>query len=290
MNSRKKKKITVAVLLTALALGGVLLAGCSLSRRAEVEPGEYVVLNDGATPNRAAAQEIQGVAIDRDKRLIVLTRVDGSEIVTSFVARDRTKWPAGCPSNVHSTRMEVLEIAEDPLTIGATTFSHPVLVRDCPPDPMRLVLREDGAIGGGGSACPHPVPCIYFAPRSPDSPSSLLLPRSPKGYELYSWPRYKEWRFTLITGTNRLKRYQEIVSPESTITETDWVKLSVQGTENLKAVLQRLPEGENVTWIGDGWLERVGAPKGNIHLPGQGVLKEIDGYCSRLGIQLQIAY
>jgi hypothetical protein len=66
--------------------------------------------------------------------------------------------------------MEVLEIAQDPLTVGATSFSRPIVVRDCPPDPARIVLREDGAIGGAGTACPYPEPCMVFAPAATGSP------------------------------------------------------------------------------------------------------------------------
>jgi hypothetical protein len=34
---------------------------------------------------------------------------------------------------------------------------------------------------------------------------------------------------------SRLKSYEEIVSPADVVTEADWVKLSVQGVENLRA-------------------------------------------------------
>ena len=114
------------------------------------------------------AREIQALAVDRDEGVMVLTLVDGSEIAASLVPRDRSEWPAGCPANIQSTRMQVLEIAPDPLAIGATSLSRPILVRDCPPNPARIVLREDGAIGGAGTACPYPEPCIVFAPASTD--------------------------------------------------------------------------------------------------------------------------
>jgi hypothetical protein len=160
----RRKKTTVAVAIMALALAAVPLAGCSMDRWAEVEPGEYTVVHDGAAATMTVAQEIQRLDIDRDGSLMVSTLVDGSEIDASFVPRDRTEWPAGCPTNIHSTRMEVLHIVQDPLIIGAISLSRPILVRDCPPDPVRIVLREDGAIGGSGTACPYPEPCIYFAP------------------------------------------------------------------------------------------------------------------------------
>jgi hypothetical protein len=72
--------------------------------------------------------------------------------------------------------MEVLDIEQDVLTIGDATFNEPVLVRDCPSNPVQVILREDGAIGGAFTACPYPEPCIYFAPSSTASPFPTPLP------------------------------------------------------------------------------------------------------------------
>ena len=123
-------------------------------------------------------------------------------------------------------------------------------------------------------------------PTAWDSP----LPRSAKGYELYSWPAEKgnEWQFTLITGTNRLKTYEEIASVEDIVSESGWVKVSVTGTEALKAVLGQLPAGESVTWNSGDWLEQVSMPAGSIRLPGEDVIDEIESYCRQLGIELSI--
>ena len=158
----------------------------------------------------AAGQAIRGLGIDRDTRVAVFTLADGSEIIASFAPRDRTEWPSGCPANIGSTRMEVLDIKGESLDIGAVTFSDPILVRDCPPD--QVILRSDGAIGGAGGACAHPNGCIFF--RSGATPAPL--PRSMKGYELYSWYAQQEgeWYYTLITATNRLKTWEEITSQE----------------------------------------------------------------------------
>jgi hypothetical protein len=124
------------------------------------------------------------------------------------------------------------------------------------------------------------------APTAWDSP----LPYSAKGYELYSWPAEKGngWQFTLITGTNRLKTYEEIVSAEDIVSEGGWVKISATGTEGLKALLDQLPVGESVTWNSGDWLEQVGVPAGNIRLPGEDVIDEIESYCRQLGIELSI--
>lgn len=158
------KKVRVAVAIVALALVGVLVGACSLDPRAAVEAGEYTLLRGEVTRGSITGLGIQSLVVDRDQDLVALTLADGSEIVRPFVARDRRDWPSGCPTNIYSTRMEVLDVA-GPLTLGETTFTHPILVRDCPRDPVRLVLREDGAIGGASTACPYPERCIYFAPR-----------------------------------------------------------------------------------------------------------------------------
>ena len=167
MNSRRKTT-TLAAAIMALAVAAVLVGGCSLDRWVEIEPGDYTVVHGGAASAMPIVREIQALAIDRDEGVMVLTLVDGSEVAAALAPRDRSEWPAGCPANIQSTRMEVLDIAPDPLAIGATSLSRPILVRDCPPEPARIVLREDGAIGGAGTACPHPEPCIVFAPASTD--------------------------------------------------------------------------------------------------------------------------
>ena len=124
-------------------------------------------------------------------------------------------------------------------------------------------------------------------PTAWDSP----LPRSGKGYELYSWPAEQgdEWRFTLITGTNRLKTHDEIVSAENVLSASGWVKVSVSGTEALRTLLSQLPRGEIVTWIRKDWLEQVGVPAGSIRLPDKDLIGEIERYCRRLGIEITIA-
>ena len=123
-------------------------------------------------------------------------------------------------------------------------------------------------------------------PTAWDSP----LPHSTKGYELYSWPAEQggEWRFTLITGTNRLKALEEIVAAEDVVSESGWVKVSVSGTEALKDVLDQLPRGERVTWISGEWLAQMGMPAGDIQMPDDGVIGEIEGYCRQLGIGLSV--
>jgi hypothetical protein len=104
-------------------------------------------------------------------------------------------------------------------------------------------------------------------------PPAVPLPRSFKGYELYSWQVGREWYFTLITGTNRPKRYDELGLGSNTVQE-DWVKITVQGTDDLKATLGQLPPGTHVAWMG------------SVHPPRR-VVKQIQAHCQNLGIDLE---
>jgi hypothetical protein len=281
-------------MITVLGLIAVSAVGCSVDQWVEVEAGVYTVVREARTTDLAAAREVQRLEIDREAGQMVFTLVDGSEIASSFVSRERAAWPEGCPTNIQSTRMEVLEIAEDPLVLGETIFYQPVLVRDCPREPVRLVLREDGEIGGGGTACPYGERCLYFAPEATVSATAEPLPPSAKGYELYSWEADQGWQFALMTGTDRLKRYEEIISgdripADNIVTGSEWVALSVQGIEELEVLLRRLPRGETVTWIGGGWLAQAGAPSGDLQLPGSEMMKEVERTCRGLGLELQVA-
>ena len=164
------KRIGLAIgLILVLALGVFALldylAGCLTTRRVGIESGEYAVVSGRGEANEAAMRAIQKMKIDRDERAAVFAFVDGSEIATSFVPRDRADWPDGCPTNLLTHRMEVLDLEEDTLTIGPITLDKPILVRDCPRDPTRVILREEGEIGGGGGACTWPGECIYFGPK-----------------------------------------------------------------------------------------------------------------------------
>jgi len=61
-----------------------------------------------------------------------------------------------------------------------------------------------------------------------------------KGIELYSWTEgeTKEWRFSLLRGTNRLKKPAEIMDPKTMIKTLD----------ELKTRLSALAVGEQVFW------------------------------------------
>ena len=115
------------------------------------------------------------------------------------------------------------------------------------------------------------------------------LPHSMKGYELYSWTENNQWHFTLMVGTNRLKSLEEITSGETVVSQDGWVKISVTGVGAIKQVLSRLPQGEEVFWIGETWREQAGAAAGSITLPAAEIIQDIMVHCKALGLVLQIA-
>jgi hypothetical protein len=96
------------------------------------------------------------------------------------------------------------------------------------------------------------------------------LPRSMKGYELYSWEARGGWYFALLIGTNRLKTRHEVGAP----------KARMRGVEALKRKLDLLAEGEEVLWT-TGLVPRTA-------LPPEKIMKEVKSYCDRRGIILRV--
>jgi hypothetical protein len=81
------------------------------------------------------------------------------------------------------------------------------------------------------------------------SPPEPPLPQSMKGYELYSWLQDDQWNYTLITGTNRNKTTEEIVTAGYTVNTDGWVNIHVAGLNSIEQVISLLPAGEFVIWL-----------------------------------------
>lgn len=107
------------------------------------------------------------------------------------------------------------------------------------------------------------------------------LPDAFKGYELYSWEAGGQWNFTLITGTNRNKTYDEIVS-KTDVVDGDWVKITVTGTESLKQLLKRLPAPEDIGWV------NTPIRVAGFSLPSTTAIAEIEAHCKRLDLTLVV--
>jgi len=85
-------------------------------------------------------------------------------------------------------------------------------------------------------------------PATPQTGMNTPIPKSMKGYELYSWNSDGIWKFKLITGTNRNKSLEEITSTEKTISNEGWVNYFVTGNAGLFGLLEQLPGGTFLIW------------------------------------------
>jgi len=134
-----------------------------------------------------------------------------------------------------------------------------------------------------------PAPTSTLAPPFP-TPESLpqVLPHSLKGYELYSWQNGNEWNFTLITGTNRAKAFEEIIAAGNSLGTDDFVKISVTGLNEIEKVLSLLPPNEQVFWAGMDLGDQV--PSGTVYLtfPPQDMIDELVRFCLDRKVTLQL--
>ncbi len=114
------------------------------------------------------------------------------------------------------------------------------------------------------------------------------LPGSMKGYELYSWFKDSQWYFTLITGTNRNKTFEEIVNNEDFISETGWVKIRVSGVDALENAFSKLFKGEDILWLATLPTELTSQGNADIKLPPSPVIDDIKDYAASLGLNLMV--
>jgi hypothetical protein len=114
------------------------------------------------------------------------------------------------------------------------------------------------------------------------------LPRSMKGYELYSWSEDSQWHFTLITGTNRTKTMEEIISNEDFISEAGWVQIQVVGADAIKDVLSRLPQSESIFWCDELHIGQTTGTNINIQLPPEQITEVIKEHAERCGLKFAI--
>ena len=100
-------------------------------------------------------------------------------------------------------------------------------------------------------------------------PAITPLPRSMKGYELYSWQEGGSWKFSLLIGTNRQKSLGEIKSAATVL----------PNLEALRSVLQALPPGEFITWQSAEGLS----------FPPESVIEQVAQICKDDGLILNVA-
>ena len=154
--SKKIEPQRIRVFILMIIALSSLLSGCVLDDQVALVSGSYVPVPG------AAAEPIALLEVDHGGQEVVFYLQDGSGVAVTIAARERADWPSGCPTNINSTYMEVLDIMGGPLALGELTFADPILVRDCPAEPDRIALREDGPVGGGGGACLGVDNCLLF--------------------------------------------------------------------------------------------------------------------------------
>ncbi|MFH1015683.1 MAG: hypothetical protein V1771_01620 [Chloroflexota bacterium] len=110
------------------------------------------------------------------------------------------------------------------------------------------------------------------------------LPHSMKGYELYSWPEDSQWHFTLITGTNRNKTLEEVISSASIVSEDGWVQIHVVGVDAIRTVLSRLPQNEFILWLARLRSEQTAQDRANITLPAGPIIDAVKEHADGCGL------
>jgi hypothetical protein len=119
-------------------------------------------------------------------------------------------------------------------------------------------------------------------------PPTKPLPRSMKGYELYSWRAGREWYFTLITATNRAKTPQEITLSENVVGK-EWAKVTVQGDHDTEVALEKLPPDTYLVWMGPQTLRQRGVRSGDLALPPRHAVEDIKAHCQELGVRIEVS-
>ncbi len=133
---------------------------------------------------------------------------------------------------------------------------------------------------------PIPISTPEYIPTLDMSSLSETYPVAFKGYELLSW-RYKgDWVFTLMTGTNRAKSFEEILSAENQYSTDALIKITVRGIDDLKVVLERLPRGEQINWGGMNLEGEVPANTLYFTYPPEEIVEEVVNFCHDAGITL----
>ena len=109
------------------------------------------------------------------------------------------------------------------------------------------------------------------------------LPHSFKGYEIYSWQQENQWHFTLISGTNRDKTWQEIISGNNTVSPDGWVNIHVVGVDFIKGLISRIPQGDFVIWLPEPRADLSQSPV-NFDFPPASIVDDIKAYATQCGL------
>ena len=119
--------------------------------------------------------------------------------------------------------------------------------------------------------------------------SKQSIPHSMKGYEIYSWQEEGQWVFKLFTGTNRLKTIEEIMSNSEPIQDDTWTNIKINRVDDLKIILEKLPEGESLFWMTANGIETSADQAILFEYPPDAMIEEIRDFCEQIGVDLVIS-
>jgi len=105
--------------------------------------------------------------------------------------------------------------------------------------------------------------------RTGSQPTATLPAESMKGYELYSWQEGSQWKFSLLTGTNREKTLDEIQSTDA----------AVEGVDALRSALEGISVGQTITW----------SAKEPLAFPPEEIVQQVAQICRDQGLICNIA-
>lgn len=173
-------------------------------------------------------------------------------------------------------------------SFDGVTIWLPLILDESPVVPTRMGYPWD-ATDAAGDPRNHPqvLAALEKAGKLIVRPPALTtgaLPQSLKGYELYSWQEGNEWHFTLITGTNRNKTAEEVLSREPLATGEGWVHVHAAGIDEVKAVLSRVPEAEYVIWFSQFYGEGGEA----IALPPRSIIEDVSAHATQRGLNFSV--
>jgi hypothetical protein len=100
-------------------------------------------------------------------------------------------------------------------------------------------------------------------------PTATPFDESMKGYELYSWQDGAQWKFSVLVGTNREKRLEEIKSAD----------VLLSGVDELTSTLKNIPSGQYITW----------SSRETLTFPPDEIRSQVELTCKEQGLILNIA-
>jgi hypothetical protein len=109
-----------------------------------------------------------------------------------------------------------------------------------------------------------------------------------KGYELYSWQDGGKWHFTLITGTDRDKKLEEITSGKDQVADDGWVDLHTTNVNDLENIISRIPAGVFVLWVDGNFISQPENSGFKFELPPQEIVNEIKAVVVKHGVDFNV--